>query len=348
MQVAIDYLSESVFWPVTLLVVPPWSFVWSAVLGVVVWVVNRVRYPWCRDPSKMLGKTVIITGANKGIGLETARELVTRGATVVIACRSMVRGNVAKDDILKGLKGNVSGGAVELAYLDVSCMASVRKFAAAFQGRKIDVLINNAAVADLPQQLTDEGLELTVATNHLGPFLLTHLLMPGLIKAGGRVINVASTGHHWIKKASELDLEGDMKFEFPRPLRTLEIYVVTKLMNVIFTMELHRKLRGTGVTTNCLHPGVVNTDIFDPMVSHVWYGIFIRLYVWAYAKTKSEGAQTSILVAASEDLKDVSGKYFEDCKESKPSPLSQDEGLAKKLWEISERLVQLQPHERTI
>ncbi|XP_042861073.1 retinol dehydrogenase 12-like [Penaeus japonicus] len=348
MQVVIDYLSESVLWPVTLLVIPPWSFVWWVAIGVTVWIVNRLRYPRCRDQSKMIGKTVIVTGGNKGIGLETARELVARGATVIIACRSLVRGNAAKDDILKKLKGNANGGTVEVSYLDVSCMASVRKFASAFQGRKIDVLLNNAAVADLPQQLTDEGLELTVATNHLGPFLLTHLLMPNLKKAGGRVINVSSTGHHWIKKASELDLEGDLKFEFSRPLRTLEIYVVSKLMNVFFTMELHRKLKGTGVTTNCLHPGVVNTDIFDPMVSHVWYGFFIRLYVWAYAKTKSEGAQTSILLAASDDLKNVSGKYFVDCKESSPSPLSQDEGIAKKLWEISERLVKLQPHERTI
>ncbi|XP_071524482.1 retinol dehydrogenase 14-like [Panulirus ornatus] len=172
--------------------------------------------------------------------------------------------------------------------------------------------------------------------------------MPGLQAACGRVVTLSSVGHTWIKDAKDLDLENDLKFQYTRPLRTLEIYTATKLMNVLFTNELHRKLQGTGVTANCLQPGVVNTDIFNPMTSRVWYGIFIKIYVRFYAKSIAEGAQTSILLAASETLEKVSVKYFDNCKEAECSSLAWDEGLAKKLWEISERLVQLQPEEQTI
>ncbi|KAK8736113.1 hypothetical protein OTU49_017437 [Cherax quadricarinatus] len=227
-------------------------------------------------------------------------------------------------------------------------MSSVREFAKKLEGRQVDVLINNAAVADIPRQLTSEGLELTIATNHLGHFLLTHLLMDNLKTTRGRVVTVSSVGHTWIKEVKGLDLEGDLQFQYDRPLATLELYAASKLMNILFTKELHMKLHGTGVTAYCLHPGIVNTDIFNVMTSRVWYGLFVKLFVWAYAKSSAEGAQTTIMLAASKELQDVSGKYFVDCKVAECSSLAKDEGLAKKLWEISERLVQLQPHEQTL
>ncbi|XP_045615720.2 retinol dehydrogenase 12 isoform X1 [Procambarus clarkii] len=336
---------DLVVYLVSWFVVPPWSLVGWASLGALVWGINRFRYPWWRSPQSMDGKTVVITGANKGIGLETARDLVGRGATVILACRSTTRAHAARDDIMSG----GWRGKVEVAQLDVSSMASVRQFAKNLHGRKVDVLINNAAVADLPQQLTSDGHELTIATNHLGHFLLTHLLMQNLKEAGGRVVTVTSIGHIWVKDVKGLDLDGDLKFQLDRPLGTLEIYGASKAMNILFTKELDRKLSGTaGVTANCLHPGVVNTDIFKVFTSRVWYGLFVKLFVRTYAKSSTEGAQTSIMLAASDELKNVSGQYFQDCKIAECSSLVKDEGVAKKLWEISERLVQLQPHERTL
>ncbi|XP_068222514.1 retinol dehydrogenase 13-like [Palaemon carinicauda] len=327
----------------TFFFVPPTNIVGWVILGVTVRIVQNLLCPHCHCKASMKGKTVVITGANKGIGLETARDLARRGATVILACRNVIRANIARDDILK-----TATGKVEVHQLDVSSMASVRRFGRTFQSRMVDVLINNAGVADIPQEITDEGLELTVATNHLGHFLLTHLLMPNLKATSGRIIHLTSIGHTWVKDIKELDLENNMKFEYDRPLKTLEIYAATKLFNVLFSNELARKIKKTGVTTNSVHPGVVDTDIFIPMNSRVWYGIFIKLFVKAYAKTPVEGAQTTIHVAVSEDLNDVSGKYFQDCKEAAPSALALDERLARKVWNISERLVQLQPQECTI
>ncbi|XP_064081403.1 retinol dehydrogenase 12-like [Macrobrachium nipponense] len=338
-----NYLLLLVRLVLTFFFIPPTNVIGWVTLGVTVRIYNRLTCPHCRSKVSMKGKTVIITGANKGIGLETARDLARRGANVILACRNVISGNMARDDIL-----STATGKVEVHEIDVSSMASVRKFAKNFQNRKVDVLINNAGVADIPQEITDEGLELTVATNHLGHFLLTHLLMPNLKEASGRILHLTSIGHTWVKNVKELDLENDMKFQYNRPLKTLEIYAATKLFNVLFSNELCRKLQGTGVTSNSVHPGVVDTDIFIPMNSRVWYGFFIKLFVSAYAKSPAEGAQTTIHVAVSEDLKGVSGKYFQDCKEATPSALALDEGLAKKVWEMSERLVQLQPQERTI
>ncbi|KAK7082227.1 hypothetical protein SK128_003196 [Halocaridina rubra] len=224
-----------------LFIMPPFSAIGWTTLGLSVYIIQRFRYPHCESKAEMKGKTVIVTGANKGIGLETARDLARRGATVILACRNMIRANTAKDEI------EASGGRhVEVMELDVASMESVRKFAKKLQNRQIDVLINNAGVADLPQQITEEGLELTVATNHLGHFLLTHLLMPNLKVGRGQVINLTSIGHKWVKNAKELDLDNDMRFQLNRPLKTLEIYKAAKLMNLIFTAELARKVHGTG------------------------------------------------------------------------------------------------------
>ncbi|XP_037785018.1 retinol dehydrogenase 14-like [Penaeus monodon] len=320
----------------------PWSTLAFIVICVGVWVGKRLTAARCTSSRRMDGKTVVITGGESGLGKEVAKDLVRRGADVIIAGIDKIKAFETRDE-LAGKEGSL-----ETAYLDLSKMSSVRQFAKTMEGRKIDVLLNNAGVADLPQRLTKEGLEFTVATNHLGHFLLTHLLMPGLKKARGKVVTVASICHKRVRDVDDLGLEGGLKFSYEREVGTLEIYAATKAMNILFSSELSRKLSGTGVTSNCLNPGSSKTDIFKNLTTCHWYGPFIRLYVMAYAKTINEGAQTSIYAVVSEEVDGVSGKYFEDCKEMEPSELVQDVGVAQKLWETSERLVQLQPHERTI
>ncbi|XP_042861078.1 retinol dehydrogenase 12-like [Penaeus japonicus] len=320
----------------------PWTTAAAVLVFVGVWVGKRLTAAKCTSSRRMDGKTVIITGGESGLGKEVAKDLVDRGADVIIAGINKNKAYETRDELA------AKEGTVEVAYLDVSSMASVRRFAKTMEGRKIDVLLNNAGVADLPRRITNEGLEFTVATNHLGHFLLTHLLMPGLKEARGKVITVASICHKRAKHEEDLDLKGDLRFCYEREVGMLEIYGATKAMNILFSSELSRRLKGTGVTSNCLNPGSSKTDIFNNLTNSHWYGPFIKLYVLAYAKTITEGAQTSIHVAVSEGVDGVSGKYFEDCKEAEPSELVQDEGIARKLWEISERLVQLQPHEKTI
>ncbi|CAL4200428.1 unnamed protein product [Meganyctiphanes norvegica] len=289
----------------------------------------------------MENKTVIITGSNTGIGKETALGICKLGATVILAVRNVKKGEVARDDILATAKGNHC----EVHELDVSSMASVRKFAAAMKGRRIDILINNAAVADLPRQLTKEGLELTVATNHLGHFLLSHLLLPQLQATRGRIVNVASIGHFWSSAAS-LDIENDLKYE--RSVWTMELYLSTKLMNVLFSNELAKRLKGTGVTSNALCPGAVKTSILRHTFSNNWWGGIANMFNSILSNSPEKGAQTSIYVAVSDELKGVSGAYFTNGKSSQASKLSQDETLCRKLWEVSEKLVKLKPEEKLV
>ncbi|XP_047476152.1 retinol dehydrogenase 11-like [Penaeus chinensis] len=180
----------------------PWMTLVSVVVFVGVWVGKRLTAARCTSSRRMDGKTVVITGGESGLGKEVAKDLVRRGADVIIAGIDKIKAFETRDE-LAGKEGSL-----ETAYLDLSKMASVRQFAKTMEGRKIDVLLNNAGVADLPQRLTKEGLEFTVATNHLGHFLLTHLLMPGLKKARGKVVTVTSICHKHVRSVDDLDLTG--------------------------------------------------------------------------------------------------------------------------------------------
>ncbi|XP_076030792.1 retinol dehydrogenase 11-like [Oratosquilla oratoria] len=323
---------------------PPFSFVGWAVLFSIFSLFVRLYARRCKSRRRLDGAVVIVTGANSGIGKETTRDLAGRGATVIMACRNIEKAVLAKADLVQA---GVQGDHLEVLRLDTSSMASVRKFAKEFGDRRLDILINNAGVADPPRALTEEGLEVSVATNHLGHFLLTHLLMPNLKRSKGRVIAVSSVGHLWVKSVDKLDLEGKFRFDYDRPLKMMEIYIATKMYNVLFTMELARKLEGTGVTAFSLHPGVVDTPVFRFMKSR-WYAPFVSIFTYFCGKTPKEGAQTTIHVAVTEGLEEHSGAYFDNCQLAPASPLTRDPGLAKKVWEISEEQVQLQPEERTI
>lgn len=289
----------------------------------------------CRSEKHLDGKTAIVTGANTGIGKETARDLAERGAKVILACRDLTKGKQACDEIIAST-GNAK---VEVQHLDLSSLASVRKFANNIINTEphLDVLINNAGATRVKQKITEDGILLGMQVNHFGPFLLTCLLT-GLLKRSSpsRIVIVASLAHI----LGKLDLD-DLNFE--KSYGADKVYCSSKLANILMSNELARKLKGTGVTVNSLHPGVVVTDLFrhfGPVVNAV-----LKFCLRLFHKDAREGAQTSIYLAVSEDVDGVTGKYFSDCKEASISKLALDEGLAKKLWEKSEAFVGLKPEE---
>ncbi|XP_072145778.1 retinol dehydrogenase 13-like [Dermacentor andersoni] len=280
----------------------------------------------CRSTRDMSGKTVIITGANRGIGKETARELCRRNARVILACRDVRKARAAADEISRD-----TGVRPECMSLDLCSFHSIRQFAQQVvkQEERLDVLINNAGILDHPQRIeTEDGFEVTFQSNYLGHFLLTNLLL-GLLKKSSpcRIINVGSIAH-W---GGTLDADVDFK-----KYSQNHVYTSTKLYMTLFTMELARRLAGTGVTANCLHPGCVKSDFADQATD--FYARTVGFVIRLFGKSVSDGAQTSVHLAVSEDVEGVSGKMFSDCKPSFAPGKPQD---AEALWDISQRMVGL-------
>lgn len=271
----------------------------------------------------MNGKICLVTGANTGIGYATAVGLAERGATVVMLCRDATRGATAVRDAQQAT-GNPH---VELLLCDLASLASIRQAAADFQARygALHVLINNASVIPRQREVTADGLERQFAVNHLAYFLLTNLLLDVLkASAPARIINVSSQVH----VSGVVDF-ADLQSE--RSYRPTQVYANTKLMNVLFTFELARRLVGTAVTANCLHPGVVDTNLgrdYSGLPRTVSRGGLS----WA------EGAQTSLYLATAPEVAGVTGRYFRDEAETRPSSTAQDETLARRLWDVSVEL----------
>jgi len=298
----------------------------------------------CSQTDKMNNKTVLITGANTGIGFETALDLARRGARVILACRNPERASVAASKI-RDLTGNDD---VVFIRLNLSDMSSVRQAAAkvAMSEPRLDVLICNAGVALSRQYKTEAGLELQMSTNHFGHFLLLNLLLPQLASSGsGRVIVVSSSAHHW----ATLDVD-DLNSEKTWIYSQNRIYARTKLANILFTKELDRrcKLAGLNVTANCLHPGTVQTNLFRvPMFGPVLEP-FVSFLTWLFYMTPKEGAQTSIYLSVSENVAGISGEYFENCRQKNCSKEASDSLKAVNLWNRTAEMVELQPEESHI
>ncbi len=275
----------------------------------------------------MTGKVCVVTGANTGIGLETARGLAEMNACVVLACRDRERGEAAVADIES--RSNTSK--VELMLLDLGSQESIRGFAGAFQEKfdRLDVLVNNAATVPTGRELTADGLEMQFGVNHIGPFLLTHLLLDHL-KSGApsRVVTVSSTTHENARINFD-DLQAAEKYNF------FGAYGKSKLANILFTYELARRLEGSGVTANCLHPGGVRTKILRNVRGPL--GVAIKFGTYLMISPRS-GAKTSVYLASSPEVEGVSGKYFVKCREIASSERSHDEADAKRLWDVSMEL----------
>ncbi len=273
------------------------------------------------------GKMFLITGGNSGIGRATVEALVSRGASVVVASRSAER----TLPVLEDIRRKHPGAELEFLPLDLASLRAVKEAAERFlaTGRPLDVLINNAGIAATPG-VTQDGFEVTFGTNHLGPFLFTSLLLPRLQETKrARIVNVASRAH---KRVSGIDWN-----MLERPTRSvqerLRMYGVSKLMNVLHTAELSRRLEGTGVTTYSLHPGVVASEIWREAP---WP---IRSVMKLFMISNEEGARTSLYCATAPDLENVSGRYYDSSRELAPNRLAQDAALARELYERSEAMV---------
>jgi len=290
--------------------------------------------PKVRSKARLDGKIVVITGANTGIGKCTAMDLSKRGAKIVMLCRNLEKAEEAADEIRKATEGEVV-----VHKLDLASLASVRECAEQLGNslEKIDILINNAGIMACPEMRTKEGFEMQIGTNHFGHFLLTNLLMPLLKKAAptARIINVSSLAH--TRGRMQWD---DINWE-KTPYSAVEAYGQSKLANVLFTKELARKGEGSGVNAYALHPGVINTELSRHMADT--YGPLINIFklCMPLIKTPESGANTTIYCAVDESIADHNGRYYSDCKEKQPAPQAENLEDAKKLWEISEQLVNL-------
>jgi NAD(P)-dependent dehydrogenase (short-subunit alcohol dehydrogenase family) len=275
----------------------------------------------------MAGKVAMVTGANSGIGIVTARELADRGATVVIVCRDRERGEAALTEI-KARSGN---NAVELMLCDLASQKSIREFAEEFKRThdRLDVLVNNAGVYIRNRAVVEGNLETTFAVNHLAYFLLTNLLLDVITRgASARIVNVAS-GAHTYGRIDFDNLQGEKNYNGVRA------YANSKLANILFTYELARRLSSTRVTANCLHPGAVATGIFRALPK------FVEAIIKLVTLSPEKGAETSIYLASSPDVDGVTGKYFIKKTETRSSPESYNEDTARKLWTVSAQLTGL-------
>ena len=277
--------------------------------------------------SDLKGKTVLITGATAGIGYETALGVAKLGAHVVLVGRNPEKTKRVCDE-LKAATGNQQ---IDFLLADLSLLADVRKVAAEFLSRFgiLHVLINNVGAINLKREVTKEGHELTFAMNHLGLFLLSELLTPALQKgAPSRIIVLSSDAH----RASGLDFD-DLQSE--RGYSSFRAYARSKLMNLLFTRELSRRLADQKITVNAVHPGMVASNF---MAKPGVMGKIANGFVSIFGLSPEAGARTSVYLASSPDVEGVTGKYFVKSKARTPSRAAQDDEAAKRLWEISAKL----------
>ncbi|PPA70896.1 SDR family oxidoreductase [Jeotgalibacillus proteolyticus] len=276
-------------------------------------------------------KIALVTGANSGLGLATAVELAKQGMHVVMLCRNTRKGKVAWISAKEQSRSNE----ITLMQGDLGSMESIREFAEAFKEKfdHLDVLVNNAGVASLKKQLTDDGFESHLGVNHLGHFLLTNLLLDELKKSeAGRIIVISSGAYKW----------GKMDFDDPHFNRGYSIvkgYGRSKLANILFTKALAKRLEGTNVTVNAVHPGAVATNIGVDRKTE--FGRTITRLLRPLFQTPEEGAKTAIYLATSDEVAGVSGRYFYQSKEMELTGEANNEWLAEELWGWSEERVGL-------
>jgi NAD(P)-dependent dehydrogenase (short-subunit alcohol dehydrogenase family) len=276
----------------------------------------------------MKDKICIVTGANSGIGKETARELASKGATVVLACRNPDKGAAA----LQEIEESTGSHDAHLILLDLGSIKSIRQFAGAIADTfpRIDVLVNNAGAYIPYRRETEDGFEMTMGVNHFGTFLLTQLLLDPLREASSaRIINVSSLGH----KMAKLDLD-DLHSE--RSYKAMRVYYNSKLANIYHMHGLNKRLEGTKITVNCLHPGVIGSGFAQQEKSP--FGFLVKLGKPFLSSTR-KGARTSVYLASSPEVEGVCGAYFVRCTPAKTSKAAQDLEIAERLWSITEEAV---------
>jgi NAD(P)-dependent dehydrogenase (short-subunit alcohol dehydrogenase family) len=276
------------------------------------------------------GKTVLVTGATSGIGLEACVKLSAMGADLLMVARDRAKGDAATAAVQK----RAAAKRPTLMLCDFASQKSIRALAAEIHGSRmrLDILVNNAGSVSPNRELTDDGVERTFAVNHLGYFLLTNLLLDLLKKsAPARVVNVASIAH----------VTGTMDFDdlgFASGYTIMKAYNRSKLANVLFTRELARRLQGTGVTVNCLHPGAVSTNIW----SHaMWWAQPFLFVSRLFMVSPEKGGDAIVFVATGPEVEGKTGGYYERNRLVLPSRLARDDAVAAKLWDVSAKMVGL-------
>jgi len=281
----------------------------------------------------MNGRICMVTGASSGIGKAAALGLARMGATVVMVCRDESRGDAARAEI----REKTGSQTVDLLIADLSSQEAIRRLAEEYRGRydRLHVLVNNAGVYHTKRHVTVDGLEAMFAVNYLARFLLTNLLLDVLKKrAPARIINVAGA-YHAKGRIDFDDLQGERDFDGQRANHQ------SKLADVLFTCELARRLEGTRVTVNCLHPGMVATHLVDkdkdfPKLLKLLYRLSKPLM-----KSPEKGAETILYLASSPEVEGVTGQYFVNKRVAQSSPESHNVQLARRLWEVSEKLIEM-------
>ena len=272
----------------------------------------------------MTGRVCLVTGASSGLGEATAVALAAQGARVILLCRDPARGARATAEVTR----RTGSTAVELVLADLGSLASIEEAAraVAFAHLRLHVLVNNAGVVALRRGLTADGFETTFGVNHLGAFALTNRLLP-LLRAGApsRVVTVSSDAHRGVALDFD-DLQGERRYSF------WTAYQRSKLANILFTAELARRLSGSGVTANALHPGAVRTGLGD---GHGRLWDLLARSIKLFFKSPARGARTQVYLATSPEVAEASGGYYVDCRPARPSAAARDERAQARLWDVS-------------
>ncbi len=275
-------------------------------------------------------KTCLVTGGTLGIGTVALREFARRGAQIFMVVRNRSKGEA----LIQNIRAEVPDARLELLIGDLSLQSDIRRVASEFLGKEtpLHLLLNNAGVMQLGHPLTDDGIDFMFAVNHLAYFLLTNLLLERMkASAPARIVSVASEAH----RPSKIDFD-DVEGLKVNGIRN---YGRTKLANILFTKELARRLDGSGVTANCVHPGYVRTALGT---HHGAWATALAAVGWPFARTPERGAETSIYLSTSAEVEGVSGQYFMDSKPKQPNAFSESPEHASRLWEVSRKLTGLQ------
>jgi NAD(P)-dependent dehydrogenase (short-subunit alcohol dehydrogenase family) len=275
------------------------------------------------------GKHIVITGATAGIGQSSAMALAKQGGQLTLLCRNLDKGAAVAHNIVAA-----GGNEPTLIAMDMASLASVRAAAQAVLalGRPVDILLNNAGVVNTQRRVTVDGFEETLAINHFAPFLLTGLLLPALLQApGARIVNVASAAHEFVRDMGFDDMQAEQGF------KTFREYGRSKLANILFTRSLARRLQGQPISVNCLHPGAVATSLGSQNKGLA--AAIIPLLLKPFFRSADKGAATSLYLCTSDEVADISGAYFANCKQKQPRPWAQDDVAAERLWQFTEESV---------
>jgi retinol dehydrogenase-12 len=297
--------------------------------------INSTAIEVARD-IRLDGLNIVITGANTGIGKECARVFYKMGGNVFIVGRSVDKCNAAKEDILKQ-DSNPQEERLHVLQCDLASFKSIREFGAEWENLNLPlhILLNNAGIMACPCSTTVDGFETQFGVNHLGHFLLTHLLLPSLKRAGkARVVNVSSLAHN----GSDIRFDVCGKTDIYKEMfGDWKAYSISKTANILFSNELDRRYKGEGIRSNSLHPGIINTDLGR----HSFLVSTFHTIANYFCKTTEQGAATSVLACTAPELEDVGGKYLSDCQLATPKSYTNNEEHAKQLWELSMKWVGL-------